>query len=412
MLSYIWIGFFLVAFVVALIKLVFFQDATVFPNMMEATFQMAKTGFELSIGLTGVMTLWLGLMKIGERGGMVTIIARLFGPFFSRLFPDVPKDHPANGAIIMNFSANILGLDNAATPLGLKAMKELQEINPNKEVASNAQIMFLVLNASGLTIIPIAIIADRVTMGSLHPTSIFVPVLIAHSCATLAGLIYVSIRQRINLFDPVLLAYLAGMTGLIALGVYYFTGLSQEDLQTQSLLMTSVIIISLIIAFISMGVYRKIPVFETFIEGAKEGFETAVKIIPYLVGILVAIAVFRESGTLNYLTDGIGWCLAAVGVNTDFVPALPVAFLKPMSGQGARAMMITLSDAKTGFGPDSFVGNMAAIFRGAAETTFYIMALYFGSVNIRKTRYAVQGALIADLFGIIAGILAGYLFFH
>ncbi|MBL7839999.1 MAG: hypothetical protein JNJ75_07665 [Cyclobacteriaceae bacterium] len=412
MLSYIWIGFFLFAFVVALIKLVFFQDATVFPNMMEATFQMAKTGFELSIGLTGVMTLWLGLMKIGERGGMVTIIARLFGPFFSRLFPDVPKDHPANGAIIMNFSANILGLDNAATPLGLKAMKELQEINPNKEVASNAQIMFLVLNASGLTIIPIAIIADRVTMGSLHPTSIFVPVLIAHSCATLAGLIYVSIRQRINLFDPVLLAYLAGMTGLIALGVYYFTGLSQEDLQTQSLLMTSVIIISLIIAFISMGVYRKIPVFETFIEGAKEGFETAVKIIPYLVGILVAIAVFRESGTLNYLTDGIGWCLAAVGVNTDFVPALPVAFLKPMSGQGARAMMITLSDAKTGFGPDSFVGNMAAIFRGAAETTFYIMALYFGSVNIRKTRYAVQGALIADLFGIIAGILAGYLFFH
>lgn len=412
MLSYIWIGFFLVAFVVALIKLVFFQDATVFPNMMEATFQMAKTGFELSIGLTGVMTLWLGLMKIGERGGMVTIIARLFGPFFSRLFPDVPKDHPANGAIIMNFSANILGLDNAATPLGLKAMKELQEINPNKEVASNAQIMFLVLNASGLTIIPIAIIADRVTMGSLHPTSIFVPVLIAHSCATLAGMIYVSIRQRINLFDPVLLAYLAGMTGLIALGVYYFTGLSQEDLQTQSLLMTSVIIISLIIAFISMGVYRKIPVFETFIEGAKEGFETAVKIIPYLVGILVAIAVFRESGTLNYLTDGIGWCLAAVGVNTDFVPALPVAFLKPMSGQGARAMMITLSDAKTGFGPDSFVGNMAAIFRGAAETTFYIMALYFGSVNIRRTRYAVQGALIADLFGIIAGILAGYLFFH
>lgn len=412
MLSYIWIGFFLVAFVVALIKLVFFQDATVFPNMMEATFQMAKTGFELSIGLTGVMTLWLGLMKIGERGGMVTIIARLFGPFFSRLFPDVPKDHPANGAIIMNFSANILGLDNAATPLGLKAMKELQEINPNKEVASNAQIMFLVLNASGLTIIPIAIIADRVTMGSLHPTSIFVPVLIAHSCATLAGLIYVSIRQRINLFDPVLLAYLAGMTGLIALGVYYFTGLSQEDLQTQSLLMTSVIIISLIIAFISMGVYRKIPVFETFIEGAKEGFETAVKIIPYLVGILVAIAVFRESGTLNYLTDGIGWCLAAAGINTDFVPALPVAFLKPMSGQGARAMMITLSDPKTGFGPDSFVGNMASIFRGAAETTFYIMALYFGSVNIRKTRYAVQGALIADLFGIIAGILAGYLFFH
>lgn len=409
MLNYIWIGFFLVAFVVALIKLIFFQDTTVFPKMMEATFEMAKTGFTLSIGLTGVMTLWLGLMKIGERGGMITIISRLFGPFFARLFPEVPKDHPANGAIIMNFSANILGLDNAATPLGLKAMKELQEINPNKDVASNAQIMFLVLNASGLTIIPIAIIADRVTMGSANPTSIFIPILIAHSCATLAGLIYVAIRQRINLLDPVLLAYLVGMSGVIGMGVYYFSGLSQQDMQTQSLLMTSLIIISLIVGFISMGVYRKIPIFETFIEGAKEGFETAIKIIPFLVGILVAIGVFRESGTLQYLTTGIGWCVAALGFNTDFVPALPVAFLKPMSGQGARAMMVEVSNT---YGVDSFVGNVAAIFRGAAETTFYIMALYFGSVNIRKTRYAVQGALIADLFGIIAGIFAGYLFFH
>lgn len=409
MLNYIWIGFFLIAFVVALIKLIFFQDTTVFPKMMEATFEMAKTGFTLSIGLTGVMTLWLGLMKIGERGGMIMIISRLFGPFFARLFPEVPKDHPANGAIIMNFSANILGLDNAATPLGLKAMKELQEINPNKDVASNAQIMFLVLNASGLTIIPIAIIADRVTMGSANPTSIFIPILIAHSCATLAGLVYVAIRQRINLFDPVLMAYLLGMTGVIGLGVYYFAGLSQQDMQTQSLLMTSLIIISLIVGFISMGVYRKIPIFETFIEGAKEGFETAIKIIPFLVGILVAIGVFRESGTLDYLTQGIGWCVAALGFNTDFVPALPVAFLKPMSGQGARAMMVEVSNA---YGVDSFVGNVAAIFRGAAETTFYIMALYFGSVNIRKTRYAVQGALIADLFGILAGILAGYLFFH
>jgi spore maturation protein SpmB len=288
-------------------------------------------------------------------------------------------------------------------------MKELQEINPNKDVASNAQIMFLVLNASGLTIIPIAIIADRVTMGSANPTSIFIPILIAHSCATLAGLIYVSIRQKINLLDPVMLAYLLGMTGIIGMGVYYFAGLSQEDLQSQSLLMTSLIIVSLIVGFISMGVYRKIPIFETFIEGAKEGFETAIKIIPYLVGILVAIGVFRESGTLNYLTDGIGWCLAALGFNTDFVPALPVAFLKPMSGQGARGMMVEISKI---YGVDSFVGNMGAIFRGAAETTFYIMALYFGSVNIRKTRYAVQGALIADLFGIIAGICAGYLFFH
>jgi spore maturation protein SpmB len=309
----------------------------------------------------------------------------------------------------MNFSANILGLDNAATPLGLKAMKELQEINPNKDTASNAQIMFLVLNASGLTIIPITIIADRVTMGSAHPTSIFIPILIAHSCATLAGLIYVAIRQKINLFDPVLLAYLAGMTGLLGLGVWYFATLSQADLQMQSLLLASIIILSVIVAFIGMGMYRKIAIFETFIEGAKEGFETAIKIIPYLVGIMVAIGMFRESGTLNYLTDGIGWCLAALGINTDFVPALPVAFMKPMSGQGARGMMIEIS---TFYGVDSFVGNMTSIFRGAAETTFYIMALYFGSVNIRKTRYAVQGALIADLFGIIAGICAGYLFFH
>lgn len=408
-LNYIWIAFFLVAFVVGLIKLIFFQDTTVMPKMMEATFEMAKTGFTISIGLTGVMTLWLGLMKIGERGGMIAIISKLFGPFFVRLFPGVPRDHPANGAIIMNFSANILGLDNAATPLGLKAMKELQEINPNKDTASNAQIMFLVLNASGLTIIPISIIADRVTMGSLNPTSIFIPILVAHSCATLAGLIYVSIRQKINLFDPVILAYLLGMMGLIGLGVWYFAGLSQQDLQTQSLLFTSIIILSIIISFIGMGIYKKIAVFETFIEGAKEGFETSIKIIPFLVGILVAIGVFRESGTLTYLTDGIRMGLSALHINTDFVDALPVAFLKPMSGQGARGMMVEISNM---YGVDSFVGNMASIFRGCAETTFYILALYFGSVNIRKTRYAVTGGLIADLFGVLGGIFAGYLFFH
>jgi spore maturation protein SpmA len=409
MLNYIWIGFFLIAFVVALVKLIFFQDTKVFYDMMTATFGSAKTAAELSIGLTGVMTLWLGLMKIGERGGMVAIISRLFGPFFSRLFPEVPRDHPANGAIIMNFSANILGLDNAATPLGLKAMKELQDINPNKEVASNAQIMFLVLNASGLTIIPIAIIADRVTMGSANPTSIFIPILIAHSFATLAGLIYVSIRQKINLFDPVLLAYLLGMTGLLGLGIWYSTTLSQEDLQTQSNLLAATIIISIVITFIAMGMSKKIPVFETFIEGAKEGFEIAIKIIPFLVGIMVAIAMFRASGTLDYITEGIRWTLTIFAINTDFVDALPVAFMKPMSGSGARAMMVDIAKVH---GVDSFVGNMSAIFRGAAETTFYIMALYFGSVNIRKTRYAVQGALIADLFGILAGICAGYLFFH
>lgn len=409
MLNYIWIGFFLIAFIVALVKLIFFQDTEVFYNMMTATFGSARTAAELSIGLTGVMTLWLGLMKIGERGGMVNVIARLFGPFFSRLFPEVPRNHPANGAIIMNFSANILGLDNAATPLGLKAMNELQEINPKKDEASNAQIMFLVLNASGLTIIPIAIIADRVTMSSANPTSIFIPILIAHSCATLAGLIYVSIRQHINLFDPVLLAYLLGMTGLLGLGIWYSTTLSQAELQTQSNLLAATIIISIIITFIAMGMSKKIAIFETFIEGAKEGFEIAIKIIPFLVGIMVAIAIFRASGTMDYITEGIRWMLTFFGINTDFVDALPVAFMKPMSGSGARAMMVDIAKVH---GVDSFIGNMAAIFRGAAETTFYIMAVYFGSVNIRKTRYAVQGALIADLFGILAGIFAGYLFFH
>jgi spore maturation protein SpmA len=409
MLNYIWVGFFLIAFVVALVKLIVFRDMTVFPDMMTNTFLAAEKAAELSLGLIGVMTMWLGLMKIGERGGMVSIIARLFGPFFSRLFPDVPKDHPANGAIIMSFSANMLGLDNAATPLGLKAMKELQDINPEKDTASNAQIMFLVLNASGLTIIPIVIIADRVVMGSANPTSIFIPILIAHSCATLAGLIFVSIRQRINLFDRVLFTYLLGMIGLLGLGIWYSTTLTQEQLQTQSTFFAATVIISVIITFIAMGMSKKIPVFETFIEGAKEGFEIAIKIIPFLVGIMVAIAIFRSTGTLNYITDGIGWVLAAVGINTDFVPALPVALMKPMSGSGARSMMVDIAQVH---GVDSFVGNMAAIFRGAAETTFYIMALYFGSVSIRKTRYAIQGGLIADLFGILAGIFAGYLFFY
>jgi spore maturation protein SpmA len=408
-LNYIWVAFFLIAFVVALVKLIIFQDTTVFPEMLKSTFDMAKTGFEISIGLTGVMTLWLGLMKIGERGGIIPILSRLVGPFFARMFPEIPHNHPAIGAIIMNFSANILGLDNAATPLGLKAMKELQEINPDKETASNAQIMFLVLNASGLTIIPLSIIADRVTMAAKNPTSIFIPILIAHSCATLAGLIYVSIKQKINLFDPVVLAYILGMSAIIGVAVWYFASLSQEELLQQSLFFTSVVILTIIISFLVLGLRNKIPVFETFVEGAKEGFETSVKVIPFLVGILVAIGVFRSSGTLSYLTGGIGWVVKAFGGNTDFVEALPVALLKPLSGQGARGMMVDIS--KT-FGPDSFVGNMASIFRGCAETTFYILALYFGSVGIRKTRYAITGGLIADLFGILGGIFAGYLFFH
>jgi len=408
-LNYIWVGFFLIAFVVALVKLLFFQDTAVFTKILEATFEMAKTGFTLSIGLTGVMTLWLGLMKIGERGGVIPILSKLVGPFFARLFPEIPRNHPATGSIIMNFSANILGLDNAATPLGLKAMKDLQEINPVKDTASNAQIMFLVLNASGLSVIPLSIIADRVTMESTNPTSIFIPTLIATSCSTIAGLIYVSIRQKINLFDKVVLFYLAVLVGFIGLMVSYFASLSQEQMQQQSLFFTAIVIFSIIISFLCLGLFNRIPIFETFIEGAKEGFETSVKIIPYLVGILVAIGVFRESGALDYIKDGVRWVVQLFGWNSDFVDALPVGLMKPLSGSGARAMMIDVSKV---YGVDSFVGNLASIFRGCAETTFYVLALYFGSVNIRKTRYAVTGGLIADLFGILGGIFAGYLFFH
>ena len=408
-LNYIWVAFFLIAFVVALIKLIVFQDMGVFPAMLQSTFDMAKTGLEISIGLAGVMSLWLGLMKIGERGGMVPILSRIVGPFFSRLFPGVPRDHPASGSIIMNFSANILGLDNAATPLGLKAMSELQEINPDKDTASDAQIMFLVLNASGLTIIPISILADRAMLGSVNPTSIFIPTLIATFCSTFIGLLYVCLRQRINLFDPVLLGYILGMIAFISGVVYYFAGLSPDQVQQQSSVFTGVIIFTIIVSFISLGLKNRVPIFETFIEGAKEGFGISIKIIPFLVGILVAIGVFRASGVLTYIEEGVTLGLVSLGVNADFAPALPVGLLKPLSGQGARGMMIEISQAH---GVDSFVGQVAAIFRGCAETTLYLIALYFGSVQVRKTRYAVTGGLIADAAGIAGGIFAGYLFFH
>jgi spore maturation protein SpmA len=410
-LNYIWVSFFLIAFVVALVKLIVFHDTEVFPQMLQSTFDMAKTGFEISIALTGIMSLWLGLMKIGEKGGIVPILSRVVGPFFSRLFPEIPKNHPATGSIIMNFSANILGLDNAATPLGLKAMKELQDINPDKDTASNAQIMFLVLNASGLTIIPLSVIADRATIGAEHPTSIFLPTLIATFCSTIVGLAYVSIRQKINLFDPVILAYLFGMSSLVLLGIWYFASLTPQELQVQSTLFTSVTILSIITFFFVLGLIRKISLFEAFIEGAKEGFAISIKIIPFLIAILVGIGLFRTSGTLPYIKDGIQWLVSLFGANTDFVEALPVAFLKPLSGQAARGMMIDISKSTPG-GPDSFVANLAAIFRGCAETTFFIIALYFGSVNIRNTRYALTGGLVADAAGVIAGIFVGYLFFH
>ena len=408
-LNYIWVGFFLVAFAVSIIKLIFFQDVEVFPAMLSSTFDMAKTGFELSLYLTGVMSLWLGIMKIGEKGGIVSILSKLVGPFFSRLFPGIPPNHPATGSIIMNFSANMLGLDNASTPLGLKAMKEMQDLNSDKETASNSQIMFLALNTSGLTVIPLAIILDRSILGAANPTDIFIPTLIATSISTLTALITVSLYQKINLFDKVILGYLTIFGTLIGGSVYYFTTLSQADLQTQSSLISSLIIISVIVSFLSLGLLKKLPLYETFIEGAKEGFETSIKIIPYLIGILVAIGVFRASGALEYIVSGIGWTVALMGFNTDFVPALPVALLKPLSAGAAKGMMI---ETVKSLGPDSFAGRLASIFRGCTETTFYILAVYFGSVSIRKTRYALTVGLIADLAGILAAIFVAYLFFH
>lgn len=407
-LNYIWFAFFLIAFVVALAKLIFFQDMTVFPALMNSTFSSAKTGFEISLYLTGVMSLWLGLMKIADKGGIVPILSKVIGPFFQRLFPEVPKDHPANGSILMNFSANMLGLDNAATPLGLKAMKELQEINPDKDTASNAQITFMVLNASGLTLIPITVIADRASLGSLNPTSIFMPTLLATFCSTMAGLIYLSVKQKIK-WDGVMLAYIAGITAFIMLMILYFASLSPEALQVQSSLISSVIILSLIVGFLLLGFKRKLPLFETFVEGAKEGFETSIKIIPYLVAMLVGIGLFRASGSIDYLMQGLVWIFSTLfHINTAFVDALPVAILKPLTGQGSRAMMMDISKA---LGPDSFAANLASVFRGCSETTFYVLAIYFGSVQVRKTRYALAGGLIADVVGAIAAIFIAYLFF-
>lgn len=408
-LNFLWIAFFLIAFVVALIRLIFFQDYDVFPNIVQSTFDMAKTGFELSIYLTGVMALWLGIMKIGEEGGIIHVFSRLVSPFFSRLFPEIPKEHPATGSIIMNFSANMLGLDNAATPLGLKAMNEMQELNPDKETASNAQIMFLVLNTSGLSIIPLTILIDRSVVGAANPTDVFIPIMLATFFSTIAGLIAVSIFQKINLFDKVILAYLGGVTLLMAGIIIYFSSIPQEQISSISNVASSLIIFGVIISFIVLALFKKVNIYEAFIDGAKEGFSIAIKIIPYLIAILVAIGVFRASGALNYIVDGISNIVSMLGANTDFVEALPTAFMKPLSGSAARGMNIEIM--KT-FGPDSFVGRLSSVFRGATETTFYILAVYFGSVNIRKTRYAVTAGLIADFAGIIAGIFIGYLFFH
>jgi spore maturation protein SpmA len=407
-LNYIWISFFLNALVVGLVRLIFLGDTAVFTNIVTSTFDMAKTGFEISLGLTGVLTLWLGLMKVGEAGGAIAILARTARPFFRRLFPEVPPDHPAHGSIIMNFAANMLGLDNAATPLGLKAMQELQEINPVKDTATNAQIMFLVLNTSGLTVIPISIMVYRAQAGAANPSDVFLPILLATFINSLFGLIIVAAVQRINLLDKVVLAYLLGLTALIAGTIWYFTGLPQEQIQLISNLVANLILYGVIVSFITLGLLRRINVYEVFIEGAKEGFSVAIRIIPYLIAILVAIGVLRASGALDFIVAGLGRFFAAIGLDTRFVPALPTALMKPLSGSGARGMMV---DAMNTYGADSFVGRLAATLQGTSDTTFYILALYFGSVGIRKTRHAVACGLLADLVGVIAAIFIAYIFF-
>ncbi len=407
-LNYIWIAFFVIAFVIGVIRLVLFGDTEIFPAMMGSTFDMAKTGFEISLGLTGVMTLWMGLMKVGEEGGIIRLMARAVGPLFRKLFPDIPRDHPAIGAIMMNLGANMLGLDNAATPLGLKAMTHLQELNPRKDTASNSMIMFLVLNASGLTIIPISIMVYRAQMGAADPSDIFIPILLSTFFSTLAGIIAVSLYQRINLFNRVILAYLGGFTFLVSLVIWYFSTLPQETVNTISSVAANVILFSIIISFIVLAFYKKVNVYESFIEGAKEGFWIAVKIIPYLVAILVAIGVFRTSGALEFLKDGVKEFVAFLGGDTSWVDALPTALMKPLSGSGARGMMVETMDA---YGADSFVGRLSCVFQGAADTTFYIIAVYFGSVSIKNTRYAVTAGLIADLAGAVAAVFIAYLFF-
>lgn len=407
-LNYIWIAFFVISFVIALGKLIFMGDTAVFTDMMTASTTSAKNAFELSLGLTGVLSLWMGIMKIGEKGGLVAALARLLSPVLSKIFPDVPKGHPAMGTMFMNFAANMLGLDNAATPMGLKAMQELQELNPDKETASNPMIMFLVLNTSGLTLIPVSVLTFRTQMGAANPTDIFLPILIATTVATLVGLLVTSIYQRINLFNRTMVLFLLGVCLFIAGGTWGMMQLSQVRIEALSTSLAGVTLFSIIILFILSGVKAKINVYEAFIEGAKDGFGTAVRIIPYLIAILVAIGVFRASGGMDVIMDGIAWCAAALGADTDFVGALPTAIMKPLSGSGARGMMV---DAMSTYGADSFAGRLACIFQGATDTTFYILAVYFGSVGIRKTRHALTCGLLADLAGIIAAIVVGYIFF-
>lgn len=407
-LNYIWLAFFLTAFAVASVRLIFFGDTTVFPDIINSTFASSKTAFEISLGLTGVLSLWLGIMKIGEMGGVVNWFARILSPLFSKLFPDIPKGHPVTGSIFMNLAANMLGLDNAATPLGLKAMKGLQELNPRKDTASNPMIMFLVLNTSGLTIIPISIMVYRAQMGAAQPTDVFVPILLATFFSTLAGIITVSLYQRINLLNRTILLFLGGASLFIAGIIWFFTTLSRQQIDTYSTTTANVFLFVIIIGFIIAGMRKRINVYDAFVEGAKEGFTTAVRIIPYLVAILVGIGVFRASGCMDYLIRGVAKLTELCGINSDFVGALPTALMKPLSGSGARGLMV---DAMSTYGADSFIGRMACVFQGSTDTTFYILAVYFGSVGITRTRHAVPCGLLADLAGVLAAIFICYLFF-
>jgi len=409
-LNYIWVAFFLIAFFVALVKLIVFGDTDIFRIIVEGLFDSSKVAvMDIALPLAGVMTFFLGLLNVGEKAGAINLIARIIGPFFHKLFPEVPANHPANGQMIMNFSANMLGLDNAATPFGLRAMQSLQELNPKPDTASNAQIMFLVLHTSGLTIIPLSILAQRAILGATNPSDVFIPCVIGTYVTTVAALVAVAIKQRINLVNPTVLGWLGGITGLVVLALWYLSGKPKEEVETISKVAGNLILLIIIVAFLGGALYRKVPVFETFIEGAKGGFETSVRIIPYLVGMLVAIGAFRNAGAMDFLVDGLTYVFGLTGVNTDFTNALPVALMKPLSGSGARALMI---DAMKEYGPDSFVGRLVCIFQGSADTTFYIVALYFGSVGIRNTRYAIQYGLFADFVGVLAGIALGYFFFH
>ena len=407
-LNYIWIAFFIIAFVVALMKLIFMGDTAVFPAMMNSTFEMSKTAFEISLGLTGVLSLWLGIMKIGERGGIVNALARMLSPVFTKLFPDIPKGHPVTGSIFMNISANMLGLDNAATPLGLKAMEQLQALNEKKDTATNSMIMFLVLNTSGLTLIPVSIMAYRAQLGAAQPTDVFIPILLATFFSTLAGIVVTSLYQKTNLLNKGILLTLLGACVMVAGIIWGFDRMDKEQMNLVSTSVANILLMSIIIAFIWAGVRKKVNVYDVFIEGAKEGFHTAVRIIPYLVAILVGVAVFRASGAMDILIAGIRWCVELFGGNTDFAGALPTALMKPLSGAGARGIMV---DTMTTYGADSFVGRLSCIFQGSTDTTFYILAVYFGSIGVRYTRHAVVCGLLADLAGVIAAIGIAYLFF-